>query len=473
MIPRLFRRRSIDARLDQELRFHLEQHTADLVARGHTPEEARRLARVALGGLTQVTEDLRDVHRVPWLHDAWQDARYALRLIRQRPAFAAAVIATLALGIGATTAMFTIAYGVLLRPLPFPRPEHLLTVSEQTDWSNAYGNVWAFAYPNFLDCERQARTLTPGAFRYRGGTITGAGDPEYVDGYETSASLWRLLGTPMAQGRAFRDDEDAPGGAPAIVIGHDLWQRRYAGSPSGIGVTLTFEGAPYTVVGVTPPGFQLLQPADVYLPIGQNTDASLRNRSRHPGLRVWARLAPGATIDRAQAELAIIGRSLEAAYPDSNKGRTFVAGPLRPAVGNVGPTLWLLVGAVALVLVIACVNIASLLLARALSRRREMARRAALGAGRGRLVRQCLAESSILALAGGALGAVAAAVVVQPFAHLWPGTLPRADEVHLDWRVLAFTHAVSQASGVLFGLVPALDTPRGGLDATLRSDTGR
>ena len=467
MIKWLRRRRPIDSRIDSELRFHLDQHESDLIARGHSPEEARRLARVALGGRTQVTEELREVHRPAWARDIWLDARLALRRIRHRPGFSAAVMATLALGIGGTTAMFTIAHGVLMRPLPYPEPDRLVTLREETTWSTAYGNVWGYSYPNFVDCEQQARSLTIGAFRFRGGTLSGSGESEFVNGFEFSAGLWRVLGESAAEGRTFQEQDDRPGAQPVLMISNDLWQRRFGGSREAIGATLTFDGAGYTVIGVTRPGFQFGQQVDVYFPLGQNPN--VRDRNRRFGLQIWARLAPDATLARAQAELTAIGRALEAQYPDSNRGRTFVAAPLRPSVGNVASTLWLLLGAVGLVLLIACVNIANMLLARAISRRPEFALRVALGAGRWRLARECLVESVVLSVAGGALGVVLAAIAMPTFLGLWPSGLPRASEVYIDWRVLGFAFAASVVSGVLFGLIPAFDAPRRTLNATLGS----
>lgn len=452
------RRRTLDADLEREIQGHLDRHAADLVARGHHPDEARRLARIALGGAVQVTEATREVHRWRWLHDARQDARYALRLLRQRPGFAAAVVGTLALGIGATAVMFTIVNSVLLAPLAFPNPNQLLTVRERTDWSTAWGNMWAASYPNYLDCRRVATTAAIGAWRYNGGTISGSGDPEYVDGYETSASLWSVIGTPLAAGRVFTDADDQPAAAPVAIISYDLWRRRFAASPSAIGATLVFEGTTRTVVGVTAAGFRLSDDADIFVPLGQSADQRLKNREMHPGLNVWARLHPGVSSERAQAELAVIARGLEAQFPASNKGRTFVAEPLRPDVGTVGPTLWLLFGAVGLVLLLACANVASLLLSRALARRRELAMRAALGAGRGRLIRQCLTESAVLGAIAGAVGLGIAIAGVRPFVALWPGALPRAAEVFVDWRALAFTTAISLGCSVLFGLAPALAT---------------
>ncbi|HEV3201651.1 MAG TPA: ABC transporter permease, partial [Bryobacteraceae bacterium] len=467
---RLWRRRQMEEQLEKELRFHLETFAADLVARGHDPEDALRQARLALGGPEQVKEGCRDARGTRWLEDLWQDVRYAVRTLRQKPGFAAVALVTLSLGIGATTVMFTVIDGVLLKPLPYAEPHRLVTIDEETDWSNAYGNRWAFAYPNFLDCVRQSRSLEMAASRFAGGTLSAPGDAAAVSGLDISPNLFAVLGVPLYRGRAFLPEEDRLGAAPVIVISYGVWQRRYAGSDGAIGTPLVLDGKSYTVVGVAPAGLRVNdQEWDVFTPLGQNTLASLQDRSRHPGLGVVARLQPGATLVQAQTELSLIGRHLAEQYPASNKGRSFVAEPLRANVGDVRSTLWLLLGAVSLVLVIACANIASLLLARAVSRERELAMRIALGAGRGRLVRQCLTESAVLGLAGGTLGIALAAVGIRPFVVFWPGSLPRAEEVQLDWRVLVFAIAASLLSGLFFGLAPALRAPVHKLELALRA----
>jgi predicted permease len=393
--------------------------------------------------------------------------RYALRTLRQRPGFAAVTLGTLALGIGATTVMFTVINGVLLKPLSFPQPERLVTLHGVTE---KYGDQWGFSYPNFLDCKRESRSLAPmAAWRYGGGTVSEPGQAEYVDGREISSELFSVFGVDLARGRAFLPEEDQPGAAPVAIISYGLWQRRYGASPSAIGRPIVFDGKPYTVIGIAPPGFQLDGSADVFTPLGQVTDVRMQNRAAN-FLHVVARLGPGATLLQAQAEAAIIGRRLAEQYPDVNAGRVFQAQPLRQdLVGDVGSTLWLLLGAVALVLLIACVNVASLLLARAVSRERELAMRVALGAGRSRLIRQCLTESAVLGLLGGALGVLLAAIGIRPFVLFWPGSLPRADEIHLDWHVLLFAVGASLVSGLLFGLAPALRAPARELEQTLRA----
>jgi len=313
------------------------------------------------------------------------------------------------------------------------------------------------------------------AWRYSGGLVSEPGEAEHVDGVEISSELFSALGVSVWRGRAFLPEEDQPGAAPVAIVSYSLWQHHYGGSPAAIGEPLVLEGKPYTVVGIAPAGFRLsdVEP-DVLTLIGQDTSLVMRLRDAHPGIEVWARLRPGATQAEAQTELALMGLRLAAEYPKTNAGRGFVAQPLRhelvdQLVGDARSTLWLLLGAVSLVLLIACVNVASLLLARAVSRERELAMRSALGASRSRLARQCLTESAVLGLAGGALGILLAAGGLRPFVAFWPGSLPRAEQVQLDWHVWVFALAASLLSSLLFGLAPALRVPAGGLEQTLRA----
>jgi predicted permease len=466
---RLVRPRA-EERLEKELHFHLEQHKADLIARGHSPAEARRLARIALGGPEQVKEECRDVRSMHWLADLSRDFRYALRNLRQRPGFAAVALSTLALGCAATTVMFTVTYGVLLKPLSYPQPDRLVLVQEQTDWKTQWGSLWAFAYPNFLDCRAAARSVNLAAWRINTGTLSEPGEAEAVEFGEISSNLFPVLGVTLPRGRAFLPDEDRPGAAAVAIIGDGLWKRRFGADPAAIGKRVVFDEKSYTVVGVAPPGFRLAgEDLDVFTPIGQNTAPAMANRDAHPGIQVWGRLRPGATIATAQAELAVTARHLQEQYPKSNKGRAFPAEPLHADVSDARSTLWLLLGAVVLILLISCANIASLLLARAISRQREFAMRLAIGASRGRIVRQCLTESAVLALGGGILGVLLAAAGISPFVKLWPGSLPRAEEVQLDWHVLLFALGVSLLSAFLFGVAPALRVPVRDLDRTLRA----
>jgi predicted permease len=465
---RLSRRNQMEAQLEKELSFHLEQHTAQLVARGTAPDEALRQARLALGGPEQVKEKCRDARGTRWLEDFLQDTRYALRTFRRKPGFTIIALLILSLGIGATTVMFAVINSVLLRPLSYPEPDKLVTVRGFTE---TFGEFWGLSNLEFVDVKRESQTLSLAAWTYAGGTISQPGEPEYVNGRDISAELFSTLGISPIQGRAFSPDEDRPGAAAVAIISYGLWQRDFGGQPSAIGRSLVYDGKPNTVVGIAPAGFQLDGEADVFTPLQQRqtTDPRMQNRAAR-FLRVMARLRPGFRLAESRAELALIARHLAEEYPKSNAGLTMSAYPLqKELVGDVGSTLWLLLCAVGLVLLIACVNIASLLLARAVSRDRELAMRVALGAGRGRLARQCLTESAILGLGGGLLGVLLALLSIHPFVAFWPGSLARAEEVHLDWRVLVFAVGASLSSGFLFGLAPALRVPVRGIDQTLRA----
>ena len=467
---RLWRRKKMEDQLEKELRFHLDQHVKELIAQGHSPEEAQRLASLELGGPEQVKEYCRDARGTRWLEDLFQDIRFALRMLRKNPGFAAVALLTLALGTGATTVMFTVVNGVLLKPLPYPQPHELVVVHGHSEtWNTKILGEQNVAYPDFLDCKRDSRSLEMAGTLYDGGTVSEPGPPEYVDLRRISSGLFSVLRVNLAHGRAFIPQEDVPGGAPTIILGYSFWQRHFAGNPEVLGTSVVLDQQRYTVVGIVPADFRLngIEP-DVFAPIGQDTAPFLRNRSAHP-IGIVARLRPDATLANAQAELTLIGRHLSEEYADTNVDRTFVVQPLRPEVGDVRSTLWLLLGAVSVVLLIASVNIASLLLARAVSRERELSMRAALGASRSRLVRQCLTESAVLGLSGGLLGLLLAYAGMRPFIALWPGSLPRAQEVHLDWRLMIFAISVSLLSGLLFGLAPALRSPTRGLEQALHA----
>jgi predicted permease len=464
---RLWHRKRLEEQLDKELRFHLEQHAADLEERGADPDEARRVARLALGGPEHIKEECRDARGTRWLEDFWQDVHYAVRTLRQKPGFAAVALLTLALGTGATTVMFTVMNGVLFKPLPYREPERLLTLYGQTE---KYGENWGCSYLDFLDLERQSKSLEAAAWTDGGGTLGDPGDREYVGGVRISSNLFSILGVPLVEGRGFQPEEDRPGGTPVIIISSGLWQRRYGGNAGVVGSSLTLEGKRYTVIGIVGRAFELVDVGDdVYTPLGQSwSDPRMQNRGAR-FIHVLARLGPGIEVTSAQMELDLIAGRLAREYPKFDEGRRFMAHFLgQELVSGVRPALWLLLGAVGSVLLVACANIASLLLARAVSREREIAMRAALGAGRGRLFRQCLTESSVLALAGGALGVVLAVLGIRPFVAFWPGSLPRAEEIAVDWHVLLFALAASLMSGLLFGLAPAMRTSARELERTLR-----
>ena len=306
------------------------------------------------------------------------------------------------------------------------------------------------------------------AWNYGGGTISSPGEPEYVLGRQVTANFFSTLGVPMREGRDFSTDEDKSNAAPVAIVSPALARRHFAQNGNAIGSTLVFEGKSYLIIGIFPATFRLAGNADVFTPLHQNTDTRAQRREAR-FIHVLARCNANVTPGAAQAELDTIASRLAHDYPATNADLGMRVRPLhQDIVGTIGPTLWLLLIAVALVLLIACVNIASLMLARAVSRERELAMRVALGAGLGRLVRQCLTESAVLGLAGGALGVALAAIGIGPFVAFWPGSLPRADEIHIDWRILLFAVGVSLFSGLIFGLAPALRVPVRNLEHALR-----
>lgn len=467
---RLLGRKKMEEQLDKELKFHLENHVTDLIRSGVPGPEARRRARLAIGWPEQVKEECRDARGTRWLEDAWSDFRYALRTLRQRPGFSAIALLTLALGIGATTVMFTLVNGVLLKPLPFPEPDKLIAVhGVSAGWNVQLFGQQNLAYLDFLDLTRSANSVDLAAALFDNGTVSEPGPAEYVDVREISSNLFSVLRTPLLQGREFAAEEDKTGAAPVAILGYSFWQHHFGGNSHAIGSSLVLDLKRYAIVSIAPPGFRLYgSEADLYTPVGQDTAKYLRNRAAHP-IHALGRLRPGKTLGQAQAELSLAGEHLANEFKDTNAGRIFAAGQLRPETGDARSTLWLLLGAVTIVLLIACANVASLLLARAVSRERELAMRVALGATRGRLVRQCLTESAVLGLAGGALGVLLAAGGLRPFVAFWPGELPRAEEVQLDWRVLVFAAAVSLFSGFLFGAAPALRAPFKNIEQALRA----
>jgi putative ABC transport system permease protein len=393
-----------------------------------------------------------------------QDLRYAFRLLAKSPVLTAIAILTLALGIGANTAIFTVVNAVLLRPLPFRDPSRLVIVAERSKFP-----VISTSYENWLDWRDQGHSFEA-MEATRGATIalTGAGEPERLNSRNMTAGIFPLLGINAIVGRTFLAEEDRAGGNPVVLLSYGLWHRRFSGSPEVLGKSITLDSQPCTVVGVLPAGFELLAPADVYQPFTPWAKTLPDDRSWHPGIVPIARLKPGVTREQARTEMVAITKRLEQQYPDFNTGFSAdVVGLQEQMVQNVRPALLLLLGAVAAVLLIACVNVANLLLARAASRGREVAIRTSMGASRGRVIRQLLTESVLLSVSGGILGVVLAWASLGPLLKLASDSVPKAFTVALDDRVLIFTLGISILTGILLGIVPALRTAKLDLRETL------
>ena len=401
-----------------------------------------------------------------------QDLRYAFRLLAKSPGFTAIAVLTLALGIGANTAIFSVVNAVLLRPLAFRDPSRLVIVAEKSPFPTI-----STSYQNFVDWRDQSRSFeSMEGTRGAGLSLTGAGEPELLLARMATAGLFPLLGVEAHVGRTFLPEEDRAGSAPVALLSYGLWQRRFGGSREIIGKPITLGSQPYTVVGVLPAGFQVLQPADVFVPFKPWAATLPDDRNWHPGIFAVARLKPGVSREQARAEMVGITKRLEQQYPDYNTGTSAdVVGLQEQMVQNVRPALMLLLGAVSLVLLIACVNVANLLLARAASRGREVAIRTAMGAGRARVVRQLLTESVLLSLGGGLLGLFLAGASLGPLLKISAGSVPQVIPIELDRSVLFFTFLVSLVTGLVFGIVPALRTAgldlRGALNENSRGST--
>jgi len=393
-----------------------------------------------------------------------QDLRYAIRLLAKSPGFTAIAVLTLALGIGANTAIFTVVNAVLLRPLGFRDPSSLVLVAEKS----AFPTI-STSFQNYIDWRDQSHSFESlEATRGTTITLTGAGEPERLNARMATAPLFSLLGVSAALGRTFLADEDRAGGPPVAVLGYGLWQRRFGGSHDLLGKSITLDSQPYTVVGVLPSGFELLQPADVFLPFHPWAKTLPDDRNWHPGIFVIGRLKEGISREQGRTEMVAITKRLEEQYPIYNTGTSAdVVGLQEQLVKNVRPALLLLLGAVAAVLLIACVNVANLLLARAAARGREVAIRTSMGATRWRVTRQLITESILLSVAGGTLGLLFAWASLGPLLKLSASTLPAVFAVSLDRWVLFFTLVVSLATGLLFGIVPALRTGKLDIRETL------
>jgi putative ABC transport system permease protein len=458
----LFRKKKFEQELDDELRSFVELQAAEKVRRGMSLEEALREARRELGGMDQVKESVRDVRPGVFMAMLVHDIRYAIRMLQHDRAFAFVAILTLALGIGANTAIFTVVDGVMLKPLPYPDPDRLLTLWERSRSDGLQGTV---APANFYDWREQGRSFAKmaGIDPYPDFILNGSGEPQRLSGADVSADFFSLLGTRMELGRDFLAEEDRPGRNRVVILGYATWQRYFGGRADIVGQALTLNSAAYTVVGVLPRDFSFVSKAadyharnqfDLFRPMALPAPPPEWMRGTHP-LCVLARMKPGVRLEQAQADLDVIASNLERLYPNSDEGIGIAAVPLQQhVVADVRAALLTLLTAVGLLLLITCANIANLLLTRALARGREIALRAALGASRARIARQLMTESLVLTAAGGLLALIFVYVGVPALVRHLPADLPRTAEIAVDGRVLIFTSAVALFTGLLFGLAP-------------------
>ena len=460
-----------DREIDDEIASHLEEAADEYVARGLSREDARLRAARDFGGITQAKQVHREMRSFMWPDNLRQDVKYSFRRLIKDPGFTLIAVATLALGIGVNTAVFSVVNGVLLNPLPYPAPDRLVAIYSRT----ADEPRDSSSYPNFLDWVRDNRSFSDlAAFRPDDLNLIGRGQAERVPAEMVSASFFRLLGVQPILGRTFLATDDQLGAAPVVLISESFWQRKFGSSPNAIGQPLTLSGTSYVIIGVIPGTFQYdarnFHRSDVYVPIGLWNAPGFRDRKVSMGMDVVGRLKPGVTLERAHSEMQALARGLADQYPEVNKGTSVTLVPLKSdLVGAVRPLLLLLVTAVLFVLLIAGVNVANLLLARSSRRATEVALRAALGASRSRIVWQFLTESLLLALAGGVLGSFLAFWGTRAALTVLPEVLlPRAEEIRVDERVLVFTIIASVVAGVLFGFVPALKASRLDQHATLR-----
>ncbi|MGA3024102.1 MAG: ABC transporter permease [Bryobacteraceae bacterium] len=464
----VLRRGTVESELEEELRFHSQRQLEKYLKAGMSGDEAQRQVRMDFGGLEQVKEECRDARGVSLLETLVQDLRYGWRTLLKSPGFAAAALFTLALGIGANTAIFSVVYGILLRPLPFWDASHLVLLNETTP---RVGDV-SVSYPNFQDWRSQSHSfaemtaVNPVKFN-----MAGSKQPENIGGLAVSPSFLPMMGVRPVMGRGFTPDEEKAGAARVVLLSYALWQSRFGADPSAMGQTIRLDSQTVTIVGVLPQDFRWVEKCDVMEPMGvwaTHNDSATNRGDRGDGL-VVGRLAAGVRMEQARAEMETLAAGLARAYPEANDQFGVNLRPLREAFsGDVRLAMLVLLGAAIFVLLVACANVANLFLMRGAVRAREMALRIAIGASRGRIIRQILTESFLVALLGGAAGVCLAIAGIPAIARLIPPDTLAGASVGMNGAVLLFSTALVVLSVLVFGLAPALHSARGNVHAELK-----
>jgi predicted permease len=456
------RRQKMMEDLDRDIRDYIERETEDNIARGMTPEEARYAAFRKFGNVTRMKEETREVWSFVWLEQLLQDIRLGLRMLRKSPGFTAVAILTLALGIGANTAIFSVINGVLLSPIPYNNPQQLVVIKEND------------SLPNVMDIQRQVRAFSQGGgINVEPMDYTGESEPVQVRVGHIDAGFLETLNVRPMLGRIISRAEDVQGAPRLVMVSNDFWQKYLGSDPRAVGTTIHLGGNSYTVIGVLPASFAPpVEHADVFVSLWVGDPGAATNRSVHFMHTYW-RLKEGVTLAQAQTEMAAIDRRLAEQYPAEERERKSQLVSLHEwLVGDVRPALLVLFGAVGLVLLIACANFASLLMVRALAARQELVIRAALGAGRGRLIRKAVTESVLLSVLGGAAGLLFAHWGTSMLLALKPETLARLSGIHMDTRVLLFVLLVSVLTGIVFGMAPVWIAARANIAEALK-ESGR
>jgi putative ABC transport system permease protein len=464
----LFAKSRRERDLDAEIESHFSMHIEDNIRSGMTLQEARRAARLKFGGVEAMKEAYRDRRGIPFFETLAQDVQYALRALRRNPAFATVAIATLALGIGANTAIFTVVQAVLLRALPYPQPERLVEITETNPLKRWTHSICAPA--NYADW-RHTNTVFSGMAAYVGLDdnrnskfdlyLTAVDEPQRITGLGVTGNIFDVLGVPPLLGRTFAEEETYDGHNHVAVLTYGFWQSQFAGDPRVIGRTMTLNGRNFEVIGVMPRQFFFPNhEVQMYIPFGVKPDFFTRIRRPHM-LRVIARLRPGISMDRAQGEMTAIAARLERDYPDTNTKMGVRLDNYHATLASESrPALLMLLAAVGLLLLIVCSNVANLQLGRATARERELGIRRSLGADRARIIRQLLTESAVLSLAGGVLGLALAIAARTALVRLAPSVLPGFAELRVDWWVILFNSGIALAAPLLFGIVPAVVASR-------------